>query len=347
MADDEGGDGDPESSDAVVTAADTVIAGSWNGTGYAVYGKPGGDPVLFCHPAPGSRVIGQLLAEEAATLGVRLVAPERPGYGQSVIGALVGPFTTTVGVGDVTSQVNSVVVDALELDEYGVVGFSSGCPFALATAASDPDRVTGVALVGASTPPGTPGAVLPTMDLAREQFGIVPGEDRRLSRTRALLGSTLEWFTGGERWSGSRPPGADSRTASRIANTIGTLSDEAVVSLYDDAALVDRTDVAPVLREDLREGLGDMPTGFETERRLLWRDWGIDFGSIEAPVALLHGTEDPVAPVAAGRSLGELVGGHLGKVEGTGHLSTLLSAGETALRHAAPSLSIRDAVAQR
>ncbi|MFC6736107.1 alpha/beta fold hydrolase, partial [Halolamina salina] len=50
---------------------------------YAEYGDPDGVPVLFLHGTPGSRRLGELFADDAEERGVRLLAPDRPGYGRS------------------------------------------------------------------------------------------------------------------------------------------------------------------------------------------------------------------------------------------------------------------------
>jgi hypothetical protein len=50
---------------------------------YATYGDPDGRPVLVHHGSPGSRLVGQLLDGAARERGLRLVAPDRPGFGRS------------------------------------------------------------------------------------------------------------------------------------------------------------------------------------------------------------------------------------------------------------------------
>ena len=51
--------------------------------GYAEFGDPRGKPVLFFHGYPGSRWDGAETGQAAERVGVRLIAPDRPGMGLS------------------------------------------------------------------------------------------------------------------------------------------------------------------------------------------------------------------------------------------------------------------------
>ena len=53
--------------------------------GYAEYGTPEGTPVFYFHGFPGSRLEWQLIGEDSAlsALNIRIIAPDRPGYGLS------------------------------------------------------------------------------------------------------------------------------------------------------------------------------------------------------------------------------------------------------------------------
>jgi pimeloyl-ACP methyl ester carboxylesterase len=75
---------------------------------------------------------------------VRLVALNRPGYG--------GSTTSDVPSLLATGRDTAAVAEHLGLDDYCVMGLSGGGPFAAATALADPDRVHGLAVVGAVGP---------------------------------------------------------------------------------------------------------------------------------------------------------------------------------------------------
>lgn len=51
--------------------------------GYAQYGDPNGVPLFFFHGWPSSRLQGIMLHEAGKKLGVRIISPDRPGFGLS------------------------------------------------------------------------------------------------------------------------------------------------------------------------------------------------------------------------------------------------------------------------
>jgi pimeloyl-ACP methyl ester carboxylesterase len=100
-------------------------------------GDPDGFPVVFFPGCPDSRLIARTGAPAAKELGVRLIAVNRPGYGQSTPAA-----TDHLSL---ASDVAQVVGPAA----LAVLGMSVGGPYALALAAHLPDQVTAAGVVGA------------------------------------------------------------------------------------------------------------------------------------------------------------------------------------------------------
>lgn len=125
-------------STATVGPSDRQIA-------YAEYGSEGGTPVVFLHGTPGSRLLGRLLDADAAARGVRVLAPDRPGYGES-------PGWPDRSIRDAGSVVRAVIDDA-GVRRAGLVAFSGGSAHALAAAATASDRITRVDVVSGATPP--------------------------------------------------------------------------------------------------------------------------------------------------------------------------------------------------
>lgn len=111
---------------------------------YTDGGDPDGEPVVVHHGTPGSRLLATVLAEAAADEGVRLIVPDRPGYGRS------SPAPRDWGWSDWRADLHEVL-DAESIARAGVAGFSGGGPFALATALGD--RVTKLGLVSTVVPP--------------------------------------------------------------------------------------------------------------------------------------------------------------------------------------------------
>ncbi|WP_295717376.1 alpha/beta fold hydrolase, partial [uncultured Halovibrio sp.] len=99
---------------------------------YAEYGRSNGTPLVFFHGTPGSRRLGALLDRAARRHDVRVLAPERPGYGRS------SPWPNR-SVADAAEFVTPVLDDA-GVDTARLVAFSGGGPYALSTAGAHPER---------------------------------------------------------------------------------------------------------------------------------------------------------------------------------------------------------------
>jgi len=130
----------PEDSAGVATAA----FGDGRQVAYAEYGAPGGDAVLALHGTPGSRRLWERFDDEARRSGVRLLAPDRPGYGRSP----PWPERTLADTAPLTA-----VLDDAGVTEAHVLGFSGGAPHALGLAATVPERVRSVHVVAGAVPP--------------------------------------------------------------------------------------------------------------------------------------------------------------------------------------------------
>jgi pimeloyl-ACP methyl ester carboxylesterase len=108
-------------------------------------GDPNGTPVAYLHGGGDSRLSRHPDDRIAAELGVRLLAIDR-----------CGP---AVRAGTLRRWAERFL-EAVEVEQFGLIGWSAGGPHALAVAAVAPERVSRVALV-ASMPPPDGVAVLP------------------------------------------------------------------------------------------------------------------------------------------------------------------------------------------
>ena len=116
---------------------------------YAEYGDPAGVPFVFMHGVPSSRLAGTMLHEGACKRGVRVIAPDRPGYGCS------DPQPKRA-ILDWPSDVTALG-DALGLGQVGVIGFSAAVPYVLACAVTIPERLSHVAILSGFGPLREPG----------------------------------------------------------------------------------------------------------------------------------------------------------------------------------------------
>lgn len=129
--------------DAVVQLADK------RHLAYAEYGEPNGRPVFLYHGLPGSRLSWGLIPRNPFPSGVRIIAPDRPGYGKSD----PNPHRTLLNWADDVIE----LADALKIEEFGVLGVSGGGPGALACAWKMPKRLTAVGIVACPAPSDAPG----------------------------------------------------------------------------------------------------------------------------------------------------------------------------------------------
>jgi len=114
---------------------------------YSDVGEPAGPVVILAHGIPGCRLYGGLFSDWANYLGLRILTPDRPGWG----GSTFVRQTHTDWAGDAL-----FLLDHLGIKEFVALGGSGGGAYALALAARFPTRTKGVALVSAMGPSDTP-----------------------------------------------------------------------------------------------------------------------------------------------------------------------------------------------
>jgi hypothetical protein len=106
---------------------------------FADYGDPRGVPVVAHHGSDGSRAAWGSVDGACRAAGVRLIAPDRPGYG----GSTPAPQRRIV---DWPADLVALV-DALGLESVALMSLREGVAYATAAAAALPDRVERAALV--------------------------------------------------------------------------------------------------------------------------------------------------------------------------------------------------------
>lgn len=243
--------------------------------GYAEYGDPHGLPVLGLHGTPGSRRMFQVAHASARRLGIRLLAPERPGFGISCYQR----------GRDLASYARDIAdfADALGLTRFAVAGVSGGGPYATACAAFLGDRVTALGLVSPVGPMAGPDAP--------SRIGIGHATAFRYApRVPPLLGGIFGL----------------GRLAFLYAPSLifGFILSRAAPS---DWAILSRPEVRRNLIAGVAEGCRPGVRASLQEMRLFSRPWNVPFGKITCPTFLWQGLSDRNVPVAAALRLGELI----------------------------------------
>jgi pimeloyl-ACP methyl ester carboxylesterase len=265
---------------------------------YAEYGDPAGAPVLLLHGTPGSRLLGALFHAPARDRGVRLLAPDRPGYGRSSPREGATPA-------DADALLTPVLDDA-GVERAGVAAFSGGAPYALALAASRPDRVAAVEVVSGAAPPAL--------------VDDPPGATRALS----TLGTRAPRLLGG---------------LFRVLAGVARVSPRVVVAQYTTGAASVPDGDARLVRDEFVEAVARTRAGVVRESRLLDRAWDVDLDAVERPVRLRHGARDANVPVAAARRLADRLGARATVLDDADHLGTLLRTREPVLDRLAAAAS--------
>lgn len=111
---------------------------------FAEYGEPEGRPVFFFHGWPCSRRQARLLHGPALKRGLRIIALDRPGIGQSTF----VPDRKLLDWPPLLEQ----IAERLLIDRFSVLGLSGGGPYALAAAFALPDRLAAAGVICGAPP---------------------------------------------------------------------------------------------------------------------------------------------------------------------------------------------------
>lgn len=161
---------------------------------WTTYGDADGAPLFYLHGGGSSRLEPAYAEVYARRLRLRLIAVDRPGYGQS---------TRSPAPGFVAFAHDLLALaDALELPRFGVIGMSAGAPHALHAAALAPERVRLVALINGSSDSRHPASK--TMPLSMRLLTKIAAAPPLLRRFVGRLKSDPAGFTAGaarrEQW---------------------------------------------------------------------------------------------------------------------------------------------------
>ncbi len=262
--------------------------------GYAEYGPAGGKPILWFHGTPGGK---RQIAPDARKLAkrrkVRLIAVERPGFGEST-------SHSYNSLADWATDIRAFC-DARGVDKFAVCGLSGGGPYALACAYYLQDRVLAATILGGVAPAVGADAIKGGVST------LVRTLAPRMKYLRAPLNRLLVTLV--------------HRLESHIDITINTFArfmppgDQAI---FEDPAL------RAVFVEDILLGSKEQMQAMLHDVVLFGRDWGFALRDIKTPVYLLYGDADNIVPLHHGKHIAQrLPNAELRVRQGEGHLGGL------------------------
>ncbi|MEL6554296.1 MAG: alpha/beta hydrolase [Cyanobacteria bacterium J06621_11] len=229
---------------------------------YAEYGDPSGHPVLYFHGGGTSRLEPLLLGDETfIRLGLRLIAPDRPGIGRS-------DFQPNRGFSDWTKDI-VFLADALGLGKFSVLGISSGGGYVAACAAKIPDRLQSAVIVSGAWE-------FTTADLLEhKRWGLI------LIRYLPWLYRASMKLT---QRSLNSPPDKLFKTLKKKLPAV-------------DYAVLKSLGRIEKSCEALNEGLRSGTRGTAYDLQLYFREWDFGLDEIRMPLTLFYGEEDKNVPL--------------------------------------------------
>jgi pimeloyl-ACP methyl ester carboxylesterase len=260
---------------------------------YAEYGAPDGRPVLALHGAPACRLMFSVADEEAKARGLRLIAPDRPGYGLT-------PPDSRVSLAARTDWLKSVA-DALHLGRFAVLAVSGGSPYGVSLAAVCPERIAALALVSPMGPVAdyaeSPDCKLEPLSFLHDRFFMHMPYRTWVTHPLGDVGA----------WMYRHGPDFFNSMLPRIAAS-------------PDAGILSQRHVSEVMRKMTLEAFRQGGGGGTADLEIFSKPWNVKFSDVTAPALVWQGTDDHVVPPQAARWLArQLPRCELHSLEGAGH----------------------------
>jgi len=241
--------------------------------GYAEAGDRDGYPVLHLHGSPSSRfeVSFPAFREAVEDLGIRLIAPDRPGMGLSTF--------RRFSILDYARLVGSFA-DALGLERFAVIGLSGGGKYACACAWVLSERVTRVALVSSTRSFDLPGAKATWSRQDRLLYNLA---DRVPWMIRLMLAKA------------ARDVRRDPKSLFSMLEKLGP-ADKEILALAD---------LQQALGRNWTEAFRQGSRGPTHDLKLEARPWGVPLDKIHVPIEIWRGDDDSAVSPQQSRILAD------------------------------------------
>ncbi len=228
-------------------------------------GDPKGFPVFFAHGCPGSRLEIIFLDKKAWQHGFRVIVFERPGFGRS---DLIKGYPLLSFARDLERM-----ADALKIEKFGLIGWSSGGPPVLAAAYHLPKRAVFVFSLSGYTDFGK---FEDAKDLMAEHNLYGP---KLFENSPRLFKRVLKMV----RWADIHLP----NFYFKMAKEEMSLPDRRILNDPQVAALFIR-DQEEAMVSGAREIFQDLTTQ--------WEPWDFDVKQIKVPAYIFQGKQDSFVP---------------------------------------------------
>ena len=274
--------------DGIINERQTLKCLDGRQLGFAEYGDPVGHPVLGFHGVPGTRFMFRPTAVAAKRLGLRIIAPDRPGYGLSEPkpGRQLADWLDDA----------AALVRHPNLETFSLVGISGGAPFATLTAAHFGSRVAALGLV---SPMGPIADIVDAVEM--------PAMQRRFFLTLPNRTRVMKWGTSGANALFRMAPKASYDLAVRTLPPA-------------DREIMQQPSVREHVIADVQESLTFGGEGARADWVIFSQPWGVDYSCICARSILWQGLADTIVPINVALELGRLIPGcRVVELDGEGH----------------------------
>ena len=282
-----------------------LFTGQHGTMGLHSLGPMKGMPVLLLHGALFGIAASPSMRIAAETLGLRLIAPERPGYGHTLFPTSQDPVSLCC------AQICDLL-DSLGIDRVVVLAHDIGTRFAARLAQIAPTRVAAVVAAPATPPMRT-----------WSQTSDMP--------TRHRVNA----------WAAQQMPGLMDKIVMIGLRQIARKGIEVIPQLvfegcHDDQAVLQRPDASDALQEGFHLAWAQFGAGFRHDMRLTNENWAQEAARVSVPFLCMHG--------ALSKTVSRNAVEHLAKTLPSGRFLLVEDAGHSMpLSH--PALLLRAAVA--
>ena len=254
---------------------------------FAEYGDPKGQPIFVFHGNPNSRLLWGVIPGSPFLPNVRLIAPDRPGFGQT-------DFKE-----DVTTLENwpndiTVLADSLGIKKFAVFGPSGGGPYALSCAWKIPERLTSVGIFASVGP-------------------FIPETDKNIAAPVRMMWAKAPKLPGLFK--------LQMKLFAWLARKYTKLYIKMVLKEFSETDRKDyeRLNIAELIQVDRNEGYrqGGIGTWYDA---MIPGNWPIPLNEIKTKVYLWQGEEDISVPLSMGQYMAEKLPNCEAKfIKGVGH----------------------------
>jgi pimeloyl-ACP methyl ester carboxylesterase len=234
---------------------------------YVTYGDPEGVPLLFLHGTPGTSMQIGMASEGARKLGFKLIAPDRPGLGDSDVQAERMLYHYPLDVVQ--------LLDYLKIRQCPVIAISGGAPYAFQCAHDLPERLTHIVSLSGWINYGRPEVRDIRLD---SKLHVLDKICRHGARLLPTMGRVANWV---------------------VKNRLDDVYKHLLKMLPPaDITLLQQKDYKEILLEDMRHAYRQGWEGVKLETQIQFSQPAFRYENIIQPTYLLHGTADTIVPFA-------------------------------------------------